>query len=194
MEVTGNIAVFWTIRTVQDSSAHNWVAQELTQGRLRQGWGVEGLQLVEGSFPVSKSTWVGRYLKAAARAWSGVPNEDEAEKRFNILKRMLHLSVGDLLVVPQMPDTGVFTLALVSSPYYFDHDLGYSSYPWNPKDVDFGHVIGVDLAKSVILPCNTSSDSIYVTSRFSKYRSAVNIVRNPTYQAAVMRLFEKHVS
>ena len=107
---------------------------------------------------VAKSKWIANYLNAAKRAWSGEPTEAAAATRFGILRRLLDLRVGDRLVIPHMPGDDFFTLATVSSPYHFDHNSGYTSYPWNKDDVDFGHVIEVDQLKLINLPINTDAD------------------------------------
>ncbi len=52
---------YFTIFRTDDD---DWIFREMTEGRLRQGWGADGFNLVsENGNPVDKDEWEETYLK-----------------------------------------------------------------------------------------------------------------------------------
>ncbi len=95
---------FFTIFRTGDNDR---IFKEMTEGRLRQGWGKDGLNLIsENGGPVDKYEWEEIYLE--------VSGEDPSPQRFAILRRMLELGEGDIVVAPKMPGWNEFTIAQAS--------------------------------------------------------------------------------
>ena len=116
---------FTVFRTAENDG---WLYRELTEGRLRQGWGASGLGLMNADGPVDKTHW-----EAAHRRLPGKGNP--TPKRFAILRRMLDMERGSIAVVPKMPEWNQLTIALVSGDYRFEVD--------DDRD-ELGHIAPVD--------------------------------------------------
>jgi len=111
--------------------------------RLRQGWGIPGLDL-----RLADNVWAENYIIGAWQYWSEHVTCSEGIGRKNILNHMLDMSLGDIIFIPNVSDKIIdsqfFTVATVDSLYDFE-DRGN-----NPKDTwekDFGHIIGVNNLK-----------------------------------------------
>ncbi len=119
-----------------------WVQNELYQGRLRQGWGVPGLDL-----RLDDAEWTENYLIACCKYWGGKFGEtkcSEAMGRKRILDRMKMMNVGNIIFIPKTPTEQEFMAATVSKKYYFDE----ASYPGNDFRNNFRHIIEVEKLKS----------------------------------------------
>lgn len=135
---------FWNI----DSDVQPFFAEELVAGRLRQGWGYEDdLDLIK--------------LKAKVDSHTEL-SEKEQEAYNRCADMLVRISVGDLIVVKNIPNREGFTIVKVAEGgYQFQRD---------PSLGDYGHILPVAGHK-----------------RFSKYssvvpapfRSALNKARSP---------------
>ena len=101
MATNGNEKPDWftVFRTDTDEENAGWLYTELTEGRLRQGWGAPGfaLETADGR-RVEKTQW-----EAAYKAhWE----EDPSLRRFAILTRMLDMEDGGVVVVPKILEKG----------------------------------------------------------------------------------------
>jgi len=122
---------------------YDWLHKELWKcGKLRQGWGVEGLDLRQ-----CESKWIENYILGAKKYW-GVEIKDDyceiAMGRYKILELMLKMQIGDIIFIPKHSktkhhDENYFTVCKVLGNYYFD---------LNEKIKDFGHVIPVKIIGS----------------------------------------------
>ena len=131
----------------------DYLHKELWQcGKLRQGWGIENLDL--NIFDLDKTKWIENYIISAKKYW-GVTITDEychvAMGRYNILKHMKNAKRGDIIFIPKHSfdkhhDETSFTVCEVVSDYYFDLNMNYK---------DFGHVIIVKNLKSYKYSKNT---------------------------------------
>jgi hypothetical protein len=113
-----------------------FISDELySKNILRQGWGLDNLNLNQDI-----KNWIENYMESAYRYWSGYDCScDEAKGRHNILKRMLDMSLGDILILPKssskyLNDYDRFTVCQVAEKYYFDLPTDF---------MDFGHCIKV---------------------------------------------------
>ena len=101
---------------------NGWLYQELTEGRLRQGWGAPGCALLTADGQrVDRAKFLEGYIEAY--------EEEASPRRFAILTRMLDLNDGDVVVIPKMPEWNQFTIARVSHPgYEFDYEGDLHDY------------------------------------------------------------------
>lgn len=156
-----HLVVFRT-GTNQDRKTVNWLCDELKSGRLRQGWGVPGMSVLnENGGPIGKFQWEANYREAAEKAW-GPNNREPSQRRYSALAKMCHLRKGDIVVIPKLPKWGQFSIARVTGEYYFaDHD---------EQDVraDFGHVIPVDADSVRIFNRHANDDAYLVWGLFSR--------------------------
>ena len=160
------------------TDAGPFVKEELSEGRLRQGWSPPGTSLLndDGS-PRTKETWVNAYRNA----WE----EDPSPRRWGILLRMLEMKEGDLVVCPKTPDYSCFTIATVSGLYRFEVAPG--------KD-DFGHIIPVRDQCEVNNWYDSDAQTIHELFKSAYFRSPVTKVQD-SYRERVLeaakRLREK---
>ena len=118
--------MYWAMRTSRATPEHReFLRQELSEGRLRQGWGgypEQDLRYIEEAWregrPLTKEQ------ANASRHWrmSDGPADD-------------YMNVGDVVLVPNMPDDGFFTLVRIRGPYAFKINKELS---------DFGHLRTVE--------------------------------------------------
>lgn len=120
----------------------SWIHDELYRhGRLRQGWGVPGLDLT-----LSDKEWVENFLIACCKYWGEAIGESkcsDAMGRKNILNHMLNMNIGDIVFVPKTPNDKKFIAATVSKKYHFDS----ATYPATDFHTNFRHVIEVENLK-----------------------------------------------
>ena len=166
MATNGNEKPDWftVFRTDTDEENAGWLYTELTEGRLRQGWGAPGfaLETADGR-RVEKTQW-----EAAYKAhWE----EDPSLRRFAILTRMLDMEAGDVVVVPKMPEWNQFTIARVSGPYWFKADQ---------EREDFGHIVPVHPESIRTFGYRADNDAFLVSSLFARahHRSPVSFCEN----------------
>jgi len=148
----------------------DYLHKELWQcGKLRQGWGIEGLDL--DLYENNQEQWIENYILNAKKYW-GVEITDDychvAVGRYNILKHMKEASKDDLVFIPKHSfdkhhDESSFTVCKIIGDYYFDLDLKYN---------DFGHVVIVKDIKSY-----KYSKSTLLPGDFIGYRKALGKIK-----------------
>jgi len=169
------------IRTDESSLKEIW--EEIKKGRLRQGWGITDMQLVEeNAQPVPFEVWAERYRNSAKKVWKTDVERSDIKRRYRILLRMTALRNNDLVLVPKMPSTKEFVILQVNGQYWFDKKRG---------DKDFGHVIPIDDKGIKQFPYQASSETILIAKKLRGYQSAVNNVWDKDFKKAIMFLFEK---
>ena len=164
---------FTIFRTAEEEVG--WLHDELTRGRLRQGWGAPGLALIENDGRrIEKTEWEAIYPED----WGG-----PSPKRFAILSRMLDLQFGDVVVVPKMPRRDQFAMARVSGRYRFEAD--------GDGEV-FGHIVSVDPDSIRTFHYRANDDAFLVSSLFARanHRPAVSFCDNLGHVKAAHRLLE----
>jgi hypothetical protein len=97
--------------------ALDYVLDELSQNRLRLGWGVANPEL---DVRLQEHIWIEHYLMACHKYWSLDPDTSHAMGSRKVLCCLLDMSVGDVVFVPKSPDDGHFMVATVKHPYVFD--------------------------------------------------------------------------
>ena len=123
--------MYWAMRTSRDCDDHReFLRSELLQGRLRQGWGSSEEQ----------------DLRAIEKAWQeGRPltkEQADASQHWRMGNGPAgdYMNVGDVVLVPNMPHDGLFTLVRVSGGYAFKVSSEFG---------DFGHLRPVDVLTPV---------------------------------------------
>ncbi|MCY4356629.1 MAG: restriction endonuclease [Gammaproteobacteria bacterium] len=157
---------------------NEWIRNELDQGRLRQGWGDDGLSLVNSAGErIDKSNWE----NAAYKRWG----ENPSPRRFVILSKMLELTSGDFVIVPKMPEWNQFTIARVSGSYKFEVAEGQK---------DFGHIIPVDKESIRKFHYKANKQSFIVSALFSRanHRPAVSFCNSEEHVNVVSQLLEMY--
>ena len=144
---------FTVFRTDTDEENAGWLYTELTEGRLRQGWGAPGfaLETADGR-RVEKTQW-----EAAYKAhWK----EDPSLRRFAILTRMLDMEEGSVVVVPKMPEWNQFTIARVSGRYRFEID--------GEDRKDFRHIVPVHRGSVRRFGYHADNDAFLISGLFAR--------------------------
>ncbi len=113
----------WAMRTSRNNDEHRaFLKTELENGRLRQGWGKhesQNLELIHQLWEKGEKLSIDQELAGKHwRMWNG-SGED-------------YMQLGDLVVIPNMPQDGLFTICKVTGDYYFDIE--------NKDFEDFGHI------------------------------------------------------
>ena len=138
-----------------DSS--DFVQNELNAGRLRQGWSPQGTSLRDDAGQQrSKEEWSQAYRSA----WDVCPSP----RRYAILCRMLEMKEGDLILCPNAPEYGHFTIAEVSGDYQFK---------MVPSRDDFGHIVPVRNQREVSNWHNQDAQMLSDLFKSAYFRSAV---------------------
>jgi len=151
----------------------DYLNKELWQNnKLRQGWGIPGLDLRKGI-----DNWIENYLIGLRKYWDVSLEEmqayepcKEAAGRFDMFESTIScVEKGDIIIIPthsreNYHDKNKFTVATVSDNYYFD---------LNEKYNDFGHVIPVIKQKSIFY-----NDLVKPTDFTGYYQRAVTEVKS----------------
>ena len=161
----------------------DYLHKELWQhGRLRQGWGIKGLDL--NLYDENKGEWIKNYILGAKKYWGVTITDDYrhvAAGRYNILEHMKNAQKNDIIFIPKHSynnhhDETSFTVCQVKGEYYFDLDMKYK---------DFGHVIIVKNIKSYKYP-----DETLLAGDFIGYRKALGKIKR-THQLYNENRFKK---
>jgi len=117
---------YWAMRTYCEIP--DYFFKELKQGRMRQGWGWlqeqdlrkirQLVQQEEQLAPDQKDAWKGRRLL-----------ESEPDG----------MQIGDIVILPNLPKAGYWSIVKVTGNYYFEIDA---------EQKDFGHIRPVELLNS----------------------------------------------
>ena len=112
----------WAMRTSRDDEvSRRYIRDELGAGRLRQGWGShesQDLRVIETNW--TSSVELTDDQREASRHWRmGNGAGDD------------YMQVNDLVVVPNMPVDGLFTICRITGEYDFSIALDHR---------DFGHI------------------------------------------------------
>lgn len=139
----------WAMRTSRDSEAHRrYVIGELDNGRLRQGWGYQADQDL-------------RVVKAVVddptRGWAALSQDQRwTSGHWRMLGELAArpddaMLTGDVVLVPNVPQNGSFTLCRLAGQYEFALD---------PAIGDLGHLRQVE----VLTPGGVANDHPLVSA------------------------------
>jgi hypothetical protein len=127
---------YWAIRSDKDNQA--LLLAELQAGRLRQGWGYyanQDLHILQGE-AARDGNWWDKLTDDQKAAWGNF--------------RMLGASddsvrVGDVILVPNLPEYGYFMLVRVTGPYRYEPLPLAEEYDVNDLGQDYGHILPVEI-------------------------------------------------
>lgn len=159
----------------------NWLMDEIRRGNLRQGWGVENLQLkeIDGKV-VDVETWSKRFIKQAKAVWGEKKGRADAKKRYNILAIMMQMKEDDIVVVPKFPSEDKFLICRVGAGYTFDFKRGNN---------DYGHVIKLkSFEGSKVFHYASNNAARSVKTMMRSYQSAINNVWKQKLQSTLEEL------
>lgn len=146
------------------SNDHKWIFKEITNGRLRQGWGAPEFNLVRNAEPVPRKEWENTYFNI----W----NEKPSPLRYTILSRMPNnLGESHVVVIPNIPEYRWFTIAKVNGGYKFDKTGEHL-----PRENlnDFRHVVYIDPNSVRYFHNHANEYAYHISGLFKSARSAVN--------------------
>ena len=151
--MSANCNRIWIFRSGDsddDEFRRRYLYPELEAGRLRMGWGGQGMALqdIEGR-PIPKEQWEENYR----RAWG----ENPRPRLYSTLRRLLEIEQGGVVVMPKMPNRREFSLACVSGSYTFSVD----------ECDGYGHIIPVHSASVRTFNYRADEDAYAVSSLFS---------------------------
>ena len=130
----------WAMRTSRDSEEHRrFLLDELTEGRLRQGWGWDESQDLRRL----EALW------ASGDTLSDAQNEAGRHWRMGNGPGENYMQIGDLVTVLNVPSDGLFTICRITGEY---------EYKIAELFGDFGHVRSVE----VLTPRGVSNDHTLV--------------------------------
>ncbi len=136
MEMTKPKRRCWAIRT--DKNNESLLFDELRNGRLRQGWGHDpnqDLRLIQGEI-ASGGNWWERLSTMQKEVFPHLRMISSAEDS---------VQLGDLILVPNLPEQGYFVLGEVTGTYYYDPLMLSKEQDINELGKDYGHVLPVRL-------------------------------------------------
>lgn len=124
----------WAMRTSRDTQDHRkFIRNELEKGCLRSGWGYE---------PEQDLRQIQMIINDENKGWAALGWDQRAAWRHRkMLGEGLHQNnagmwIGDIVLVPNMPEEGYFTLCRITGPYEYSIDSTTG---------DFGHFRKVEL-------------------------------------------------
>lgn len=169
---------------IRSSRSHQeWMWSELLAGRIHQGWGFAGAELVDAAgLPFDRHEWQQRYQEALQQRGEAARPDDPA-LRWRILSQLLKIRAGDLILLPHLPENGAFTLVRAAGPYRFDRSHFESYYP------DFGHVIPVDPEPRATYHHDSVPAAAALARRLGYYPAGVSPVADPYLRSLIHALF-----
>ena len=156
------------------------IREEILKGRLRQGWGAEGMNINQ-SFEEYLKVWIARWGENDA-------TEKYIRNKYNNISIMREINVGDVLIVPKLNfndvnDRRSFAVLKCSKKYEFS--------PLGSCGMDFGHVLEFDMKESFCCSYDFDGDTRSVVKLFRAYQRSVNRVWNTDFKNSVDKLIEK---
>lgn len=158
-------------------SCYEFIREKALNGELRQGWGAEGMSVVEP-------------CEAFMEAWHNVWGMDDANgryiiRKYNNIRTMLEIEPGDIIIIPKLSmnsknDMQSFLIAECKGKYSF-----------SPINNDFGHIINIKPIASC--PYAHNSYSHTVAAKFKSYRKAVNKVYSESFIESVDALIGEYL-
>jgi len=143
---------------------------------LRQGWGIEGLDLRNENI----HSWISNYMLNARIYWDNNVNCSQAKGRWNILRRILRMNQDDFIIVPKtsqqsLNDHNRFLVCQVDGEYYFD---------LSEEIQDFGHCIRVknlvtfNYSQSTLLRGDFRTPYLWAVTEVREHHSRYNRILN----------------
>ncbi len=158
------MANLFVFRIVYERPESNqFIREELSEGRLRQGWGGEGTSLLENS----PEEWIRK--KCSQDVFDN--NEKYYQKKQRNLWNMLNIKKDDMIIIPKTPDYSQFTICKASGTYTFEKSNKYSGD-------DFQHVIPIDVDSIRVYNYHANENCKIIRAKMRAYQSPINNVWN----------------
>lgn len=139
------------------------ITELFENGRLRQGWGYE-FEDMNLDLNQPGNIWIENFLKLKWRLDGEKIRTKNACGRWNILKRMKEMEIGDIVFIPRIPDESKFTVATVDKRKYFFQPM--------EEYFRYSHVIGVKNIKKY------SYEEHFPAKTFAAYQTAISQIKN----------------
>ncbi len=140
---------YWVIRT--DKAKTDYVWSELEAGRLRQGWGYSKDQDLN-------------LLRSLRDRGEPMSSDQQASWRGN--RRLLDsepdgVHIGDITLLPHVPQHGSWSVARVQGPYRFEDPREVDSYGL----ADYGHILPIELLNTKDRPISPYEEGVAASLR-----------------------------
>ncbi len=174
--------MYYVFRITNDPKRRSMLRKELiVNGTLRQGWGAEGMTIMQGC---------DEFISAWRHIWGDSDaSESYMTAKWNNLRIIEEMAAGDIIVIPKLSldsedEWSSFTIVRkTDSPYRFEVIADAS---------DFGHIIPVEPIVSFGYIHNDATR--VVSAKFKAYQRPVNRVYAEDFCRAVDRLLEEYNS
>ncbi|MGL6119730.1 MAG: restriction endonuclease, partial [Fusobacteriaceae bacterium] len=155
------------------------VRNDIVLGKLRQGWGKDGMSLLKDEVIVSKEEWKNNFPEE----WNCSP--EYIARKYDNLKIMLDIKKDDIIIIPKFPSWDSFSIVKVAEGYKFEM----------PKiEDDFGHFIEIDYNSLRSFKYKFDESSTKIHSKLRAYQSPLNNVWNNEILKCAQKLLEKDSS
>lgn len=127
---------YWAIRSDRDNQA--LLLGELRAGRLRQGWGYydnQDLHIMQAEAEQGGDWWA-RLTDDQRSAWGNLKMLGAGDNS---------VQVGDVILVPNLPEYGYFMLVRVTGPYRYEPLQLADEHDVNDLGQDYGHILPVSV-------------------------------------------------
>lgn len=168
-----------------DDEGRAFFWDEMKKGRLHQGWGIPGMSLLVATGSLaSLEDWVPRYISAAKTAGWKNSTELKARTRYKLLSHMCAIRPGDLIVVPNISESGRDGLVLVRATgrngiskadamcYGWEGSLRRKDHPFRE---DYRHFVTIDpfSIKEVRYHGGTNKGAAHIRTELQGFRFCV---------------------
>ena len=183
----------WVIRQIDQQPFKQMVQDELKLGRLRQGWGSLGMELLDAQGrALTEDEWITKYMaNPIPKQANWEQNPDEIKKFFRKIRRLTDVCDGDLIVIPKYGNDREFAIVQAQnkygSVYQFDGGLG------SGLGRDFCHFLTVDPARIIVFRYDSPEVPVIVSRllRGIPYSAPVNYVANGEFRQAIDECWHK---
>lgn len=184
----------WVFR--QADEEREKLNDELEKGKLRQGWGIPGMELEVNGEKVERKEWISKNInnEEIIKQWGGISNES-LQKHYNLLRYLVEIKDGDLIVIPKCKNKDQFALAMAKAKkgktYHCDDGI-MSLY----GGMDFIHYITINPEKLRVF--NYKSINVpNIIERLLKciaYSRRISRVKNNDFKEALEKCWEMEAS
>jgi len=171
---------YWAVRTDKDNQ--ELIFKELKLGRFRQGWGYndsQDLRVIQSEITKGGKWW--------ARLTS---IQNEVLRHFRMLgEGDDSIKIGDILLLPNLPQHKFFCLAEVTGKYYFERLQLNSKQDINQLGADYGHILPTKL----LTPNGINKFNNYVNADIrSTLKTRIRMWSLNGYESHIEKLLSVH--
>ncbi len=167
---------YWAIRS--DRNNQSLILAELREGRLRQGWGYDDnqdLNILQAK-SLAKGDWWQQLTNDQKAAWGNIKMLGSRDDS---------VQIGDVILVPNLPEYGFFMLVRVTGPYRYEPLQLTQEHDVNDLGQDYGHILPV----TIITPNGINKYAVDVDAAIrSTLRTPMRMWNLGGYSEAIERL------